>query len=274
MDRSGSKHLTPAVSELRRLVNHGRDLANRLQAAGDPYDQAVIAAILSRATSTAEATVVLAEHGFGQQAVIFNRVLYELMVDAHWAHANRALARERFVQHARFKLHLQRGAASQYSDAFPGIDEAETLADDEVRELRRIFGRYGHKSWTGLQLRDRVSAIEEQFPEGEARRNLWFFQDLLNDLSNAEIHPSSWSLGRLLRRAARGDGTEMIQVRNEPEPELAPDALYRAWWSYGELLEVVVREFDLPRAELEQLAERGVTIFRELDATPAEATGA
>ena len=251
----GADAAAPA-SELRALIAVGRQAAEQLHASGDPEAEAIIVALFARATLTAEAVALLCEHGYGQQAMAANRILFELLVDLRWTIANQELAKERFVQHARFDQHLRRQVARRYPALFPPAGEAAGLEADEIAELQRLFGAYGHKSWTGLSMHERVRAIADQFPEGVARQNLWTYHDVLHRLNNSEVHPSSWSLGRILRRVPREDGTEMLQFRIEVESELAAYAAGQAWWLYGELTSAVVDHFRLPRERLEQLARR------------------
>jgi hypothetical protein len=112
--------LTRQLDALRALVAFARDEVSPLLDGGnDPYDRLVIVMLFARATTTAEAVAALGDQGFGQQAMMLNRSLYEYMIDAHWAHANHKLARERFVQHA--QLLSRFATAPRCSECHEGV---------------------------------------------------------------------------------------------------------------------------------------------------------
>jgi uncharacterized protein DUF5677 len=255
-----SEDLQAQVVAVRRLVAYAYDhVAPNLKPKGDVYDTVIVAALFARGTSTTEAILLLAEHGFGQQAMMLNRSLYEHMVDAHWAHDNWQLARERLVQHAQLHWHLRRETAARHPDVFGAVADAEALPADRLQELKRVFGKHGVKSWTGLNMQERVTAIESLF-QNECSR-LWQVHDVLHNLNNAEIHPSAWSLGCAARRVPQRGGGEMVQLRMGPEPELVSSAVGNAWWSYGHLLALVHDAFALPLQPLHELSDEDASLF-------------
>lgn len=197
------------LREVRALLTFGvTEVVPRVRATGDALQEALLPALFARATAALQAILALGEQGFGQQAMMLNRPLFELMVDAHWVHANRELANDRFLQHAHFEHHLSRRAARRHPQAFaeaPPPEDDEGLGEEELRELRNLYGQYGTKSWTSLNLRQRLEVVESQWSE-EGRRELWFFHDVINRANNGELHPASWSLGRVLRLVPQEGG--------------------------------------------------------------------
>lgn len=178
------------------------------------------------------------------------------MVDAHWAHADLALAEERFVQHARFKQHLGRRVVARYPDVFDEIAPLDELADEELKQLKDLFGPYGEKSWTALSMHKRIAAIETQFDEASTnRRQLRAQYEIGNAANNAELHPSPWSLGRAMRVPARGG--EMLQFCVERESELTPEALRQTWWILTQLLGLMHIESALSIDRLSKAADAG-----------------
>jgi hypothetical protein len=143
----------------------------------------------------------------------------------------------------------------------------DRLDDDELKRHRKTFGRFGEKGWTGLSTHQRVAAIEDQLDKDD-RRQLRIALEVLNGFSNAELHPTAWSLGRALRRVPTADGGERLQVRVGPEPELVPIALRQAWWTFGQLLGVVHTVAALPTKPLLDAGDEGKAL---IDAAEAEA---
>jgi hypothetical protein len=85
---------------------------------------------------------------------MLTRSLFEDMVDAHWVCVEPGLARERLTQH----LDHTRLLFNETAADFPTIFDPENLpsADPSQRPaLDKIFGNFGHKSWTGLDIHRR-----------------------------------------------------------------------------------------------------------------------
>jgi hypothetical protein len=61
----------------------------------------VVLSLFYRAKTTYEAILSLCRSGFGQQALMLCRSLFEDMVDAHWVHTNPDTALARYGEHAR-----------------------------------------------------------------------------------------------------------------------------------------------------------------------------
>lgn len=231
------------------LIEHARKQVLPALHSDDAPRRAIPSALFARSLALIEAIVVLARAGYGREIVMLNRALFELFVDARWAHVNGDLAQERIVQHARFAQHLQREMAARHPDIFDLQGDLSPLPDEELVELRKLFGTYGHKSWTALGMYQRVGAIEDQFAD-ESRDQLWQFFEILHGASNAELHPSSWSLGRALQRTLGPNGEEILHVRTSPETELVPVGLGQAWWIFGQLLALIHENAGIPDDDL------------------------
>ena len=244
------------------LLNHYQDLLvpgfARLE---DPEGHLVRAALLVRSPPLVEAVLHLAETGFGREAMMLNRPLFELMLDAYWAQAQPELADELFLAHARYTQHIQREVARRYPEFF-GTPREESLPPEELKQSASRFGRYASASWTGLDLRGRVTFFEPYLADqGEAgRRQLWFVFDVLHDLNNGELHPSSWSLGRALRHLPAADGGG-LQFRLGPEPELAAFALGFTWWVFVQTLDLMHELCGIPTDSLQEAADAGAELL-------------
>jgi hypothetical protein len=130
---------------------------------GRPLDdearhELMLAVIFSRSFNTYWSAVELAQMGFGPQAAMLNRSLFEDMIDAHWITVEPELAVERIEQHhqhGRMLLADAVVAQGAMSDA-----EVPRFDADERAALNKIFGDYGERSWTGLGIYARVMAVE------------------------------------------------------------------------------------------------------------------
>ncbi len=269
MTREGQTEAAAALAAVDLLLRHAQDrIQPNLATEGDPYERSIVASLFARSVPLTEAIVLLGEGGFGREALMLNRPLFELLLDAHWTHANQKLSEQRFLEHARFTMHLRRETASRYPELFGEMASTEKLDDDELKRHSKTFGSFGGKSWTGLSTHRRVAAIENQFDEGD-RRQLWIALEVLNAFSNAELHPTAWSLGRALRRMPTADGGEKLQVRVGPEPELVAVALRQTWWIFGQVLALVHTVVGLPAEPLLDAGDAGQAL---IDETEAEAS--
>jgi hypothetical protein len=85
---------------------------------------------------------------------------------------------------------------------------------EERKRLDGVFGKFGHKSWTRLNLHERVAQIEHFWESSdEALEALRFYRDIPQRENNQTLHVSALARGRLreprpigrgLRKDARG----------------------------------------------------------------------
>jgi hypothetical protein len=254
-----------ALAAVDLLLRHAQErISANLVTEDDPYERSILVALFARSMPLTEAIVLLGEGGFGREALMLCRPLFELLLDALWTHANPELSRRLFLEHARFTLHLQRETASRYSELFGEMASEDRLDDDELKRHRKTFGRFGEKGWTGLSTHQLVAAIEDQLDEDD-RRQLRIALEVLNGFSNAELHPTSWSLGRALRRVPTVDGGEKLQVRVGAEPQLVSVALRQTWWMFGQVLGVIHAGTALPTEPLLDAGEAGQALIDGVD---------
>src|SRR3954447_19778651 len=98
------------------------------------------------------------------------------------------------------------------SAARPSLDP---LPEEDARRPQRLFGRAGGRG-TGLRLRGRIDAIADQWDDGG--KELRAVHDVGNAMSNAELHSSSYSMARALRRIPDGQEHERLLVFSGAEP--------------------------------------------------------
>jgi hypothetical protein len=241
------------LEALERLVAYGREeVAPALGDVPDAKTLILAVGLFARGTILAEAIITLGREEFGREVMILNRTLFELMVDIHWIAADPKVAEERFVQYARYDQQIRKEVARRWPDLFPPVPDGDDLPVDEMAEHRKRFDR--SMSWTGLNLNKRVNIIANQFPD-LGGNHLKATHDIVNRASNAEVHPSPWSLARILRRGENPGGSERYQFRFERESELTDQALHSSCWIYGHLLARAVQSFGIPDDGLKR-AER------------------
>lgn len=252
------------IGALRELLDFAeREVAPQLKNEGHAEKIALYMAFFWRATTTARAVLLLCEHNFGQQAFMLNRALFESLVDLHWIRCNRQRAEQRFVENARYLQHLKIELSERHAERLGDLGRvSQRLKPGEVRPLERVF-RKGSGSWTGLDLPARIASVEASLDDEGDRADLRFFYEVVNRQQNEELHPTSWSLARMLRRVPQRDGTIRLEVRTDPERELVAAALGPTIWIYAAIVAVLVDIFEVPNGErLKDLATRAEAAFR------------
>jgi uncharacterized protein DUF5677 len=133
-----------------------------------PADR-LIASEAARGLKTYRASLEASLGGYGPQAAMLDRTLFEGMAVAYWVRANPELAGKRFEQHSR---HL-RGLWTKRLEAHEmDADIADVPDAEEQRELDKLFGKWGAKLWCGLAMNELVESIEDQWEAGERRREM------------------------------------------------------------------------------------------------------
>ena len=222
---------------------------------GGDAPKALILAIFARSTLTYRAIMHLCRGGYGEQADMLNRSLFEDMAAAHWVslHPDEAVRRiEEHHQHSRVLW-------NRVLERRPGLGDPVDLGltDEAVEELDRLFGKHGHRPWLGLGMWDLISEIEQLWPDDEGREQLWRFYELAHRANNQKLHLSSFSLNRVVR--AREEGGEIVfQYRASPSIDgggpVGP-ALFGAFWTYRQLAGLIWDVYGIPQDELTALVE-------------------
>ncbi len=126
---------------------------------------------MGRSTKTYRASVELARKGYGEQAAMLNRVLFESMAVARWINANEERAAEQFPRALEFEDYLTverlKNTGWLSAEEEPSAPE---LSEEQLAELRRDFGTYNDRLWTGhSSIRELLDSIRSQFSEDEWR---------------------------------------------------------------------------------------------------------
>jgi uncharacterized protein DUF5677 len=226
----------------------------------------LLLAIFARSTLTYRAIMQLCRGGYGEQADMLNRSLFEDMAAAHWTSMHGEEAVERIEQHHQHS----RVMWNRVLERQPGLAEPVDLGldDDTVGRLDQLFGPHGTRPWLGLNMWDLVSEIEELWPGEEGREQLWHFYELAHRANNQKLHLSSFSLNRIVR-ARKENGEIVFQYQASPSIEpgspVGP-ALFGAFWIFWQLTGLIWDVFEVPQDDLTALVTQHMEALAQTSA--------
>jgi hypothetical protein len=200
---------------------------------------------LARSTRTFKIIVKLCRLGFGQQASMLNRTLFEDMIFAHWAAQFPKRSTRLIVWHEQY-VKLRRIAV--YEDH--KIRHNMTAPKWDATREKRMRGLFRRQTWTGRSIPKMVEKVEEMWPRGEDRDRLKRMHDVLHQGHNTLMHHSSRSLSFGVE--VDGDGNAKFNLG--PSSDLVALALGFAFWTYANMLSLTVQGDDLEA--LNELATR------------------
>lgn len=203
----------------------------------------IILAEGARATKTYGSALRLLAGGYGPQASMLNRSLFEGMAIAHWARTNPDRAVELFKKHGRHSELL-------WGDAFEKADPADARVidagtEEERTEFGEVFGKYGTKLWTRHgSLYDLLLEIEEQWSEGSPREQLWWFFRVVHRDNNQVLHSTALGLSARVARMA-----DALQLDVGPSDSYLDRGLLGGLWPYAQTLTLLWDHFAIPHRE-------------------------
>ncbi|MGH2962950.1 MAG: hypothetical protein ACRDL3_12270 [Solirubrobacterales bacterium] len=191
--------------------------SGRAQSPDEPDFSAnqLISLEFARATKTFAAVLLLCRDGYGQQAAMLNRSVFEGMAVAHWVHEHAAGAEQGAKESLRFGSHL----AAVLIDELGWADEvdAEELAaarleGETLETLEKKFGPFGDRMWTGHRnLPALLKEIEGQWDDGGGQ--LWLFFKVVNRDNNQQLHSTMVGLTSAFSRHVEGGANLWIGPR-------------------------------------------------------------
>lgn len=201
--------------------------------------EGLILTIVARSLDTFMATVRLASLGFGAQASMLNRSLFEDMIDVHWVATEPELAEQRYRDHHQHGRMLLADAVLKYPEHY-GEVELPDFDPDERKQLDDLYGPWGSKSWTGLGLHTRLGLVEHHWEDEAGRGTLHFFHDFAHRENNQTLHVSSAGLN------ANVDMTDgSLTVLIGPRPDMVDRALFGSFWIFANTLGLVLDHFEI-----------------------------
>jgi Family of unknown function (DUF5677) len=210
--------------------------ANRPSIPGKPTDLDLLCLrTYARASKGFQAGYKLAYDGYGIQAFILGRTVYEDMLVAHWIDINAARAPAQFARYERLQL-FRLDQARQQVELGP-ITRKEIPSQKEVESLVQEFG--AKHSWTKLTIDKLKNAVRSEFPEeGSIRRLLDQVHGVTRRYGNLAVHHSFLSLEAAAPKLP--DGRIIGDVG--ASPLLIPQALWILFFSYLNLVTLYVNE--------------------------------
>jgi hypothetical protein len=161
---------------------------------GPPTDDVAGHLILwtfARSTKTFQAAVRLAGLGYGEQAGMVNRSLYEDMLIAHWVKRHPEEAPVRFNEHEKYTLAQWRNALERNDLLKPDAHFPTKLTPHERKTLN---ARYRGKTWTGLNLVELLNDVRAEWPNPEDARLLNQISDIVHRFNNLLLHHTARGL--------------------------------------------------------------------------------
>lgn len=222
---------------------------------GESVDPIVLAEG-ARATKTYAGALRLVSGGFGPQASMLNRSLFEGMAIAHWAHAHPEKAIDLFKKHARHSELLWGDALEKADPAGPRTLDAGTK--EERKQLGGLFGTYGTKLWTAHRsLYELLPEIEDQWRAGPPREQLWWFFRIAHRDNNQILHSTATGLSGGVTRTR-----ESLALDAGPSDRYLERALLGAPWCYEQMLTLLWDHFAIPdRDALDETARTADAVF-------------
>lgn len=202
---------------------------------GPPTRDVVGDAILktyAKSSKSFMASTLLAGHGYGEQAGMVNRSLFEDMLVAHWIRRTpRAAAK--IERHRRLDVEKIREAAHRLCRQDLLDEWPPPMPRKEREELEAEFP--GTRHWTGKSVDQLVRAMEDEWDDPISRRLLWQVYEFDHRVNNQFLHHGAPGLhaGIELRSGSRTfkTGPSWVHVK---------EALGSAFFSFSHTTSLVV----------------------------------
>jgi hypothetical protein len=209
----------------------------------------LIAAEAARATKTYLGALSLVMGGYGTQAMMLTRSLFEGTVVAHWATLEPEAAWKRFVQHGR---HAQLLWGQTFETE--GWQEPTALSPEQQQErkqLDNLFGKHGQLPWTGLNTWKMVEKISHLWDDDGVQ--LQRHQRIALRDANEVLHATASGLIGSAAHHGNSLGFDAF-----PSGRYIARALISAFWCYLQTLSLLFDHFGFcsAREEVRQLSGR------------------
>jgi hypothetical protein len=230
----------------------------------DPLDPGYIIWLLTfRSLKTMDALLLLADAGYGDQAMVLARMIYEDMVVAWWASAREGAALHELVK--RYDM----AAGTMLQQNFARREDIEVVQGRIVLTPAQIatFSEQegftladARRLWTRKTTSDMVKSIRSQFSEDDAE-----VFDLLADvgfaLTSSIVHNSPAAMGSTIAVTQKwAPGVSGAFATRSPARTFVHDALVFACHSFG-LLARLVAEHQHDRVDAVLTKSRHATRF-------------
>ncbi|HEX4033218.1 MAG TPA: DUF5677 domain-containing protein [Solirubrobacteraceae bacterium] len=222
----------------------GEASAWRGRGRNDTSDRIVVA-IWSRSLKTFMAVVHLCEGGFGEQAAMLNRSLFEDLADLAWTRTHPDVAVRNFDEHERFDMLHTLDIARKH----PQFGEIPALSEEGTAELTRLRKRFDPQrggGWTRLSLYQRLKQSEHAWPDEPDRLSVWAWYEIAHYRHNTYLHTTPWALSQTFK-GVQDDTTAIF--RAGPSDEMVGASLYAGAWTITAASNLVLNHFHAPDVE-------------------------
>ncbi|HEV2945155.1 MAG TPA: SEC-C metal-binding domain-containing protein [Solirubrobacteraceae bacterium] len=265
VERDARQYFPRQVEACEELLTYAAEMVEAEPWRGRPVRDSVltdrlVAAEGARGLKTYRGSLDAALGGYGPQAAMLNRALFESMVSCWWACKNPELAAERFEQHQAHQRGLWRKRLAAVGES--GIENVPS--EDEQRELDKIFGPWGDRLWCGMPLHKLVKEVEDEWEQPEV---LHGFFAIAHAANNETQHTSA----RSLLSGVIEETDNSFRLDAGPSLYGVQQSLHGALWSYGHILRAVATYFEVDGYdEIEVTRVRCEAAFMPLNALNVE----
>ena len=205
----------------------------------DPPHEQLLVAIFSRALSTYSGAVELARMGYGPQAAMLNRSLFEDMIDAHWVTVEPELSARLVEDHHQHTRMLNSDLLRDLKLA--PEDEIPTFTSGQRKLLTDLFGKHGGQSWTRLSIYERARAVEHLWRDEEGGREaLHFYRRAGHAEANRILHLSAHSMLMQIRSRSADE----LVLSSGPSNYYVRRALLGGFYVFGQLVSLIRDTFE------------------------------
>jgi hypothetical protein len=232
----------PSIRACERLSEYAKDLTKSWP--GRPVENTpdgLIISLFTRSLDTFMAVVRLASLGYGAQAAMLNRSLFEDMIDVHWVATDPEAATQRYEDHHEHGRMLLADAVANYPDYYDDIEVPDFEAEERER-LDTLYGKWGSRSWSSINLHERVGLVEHHWKDEAGRRTLHFFHDIAHRENNQMLHVSSAGLNANVEVSSGGDH---LALRVGPRLDMLDRALFGSFWIFDNTLGLIIDYFEI-----------------------------
>lgn len=237
----------------------------------------IISLLIARGTTTFKACLRLVLGGFGREAQMLNRSMFEGMAVAHWVSAHPEEASTRFTEANEFEIHLMR---ERVASANPDLDlprGAGELTQNQIAAAKTKFGPHNDRFWTGHRnIWKLVDDIENQWAEpGRTALRVYLREE--HQRNTRHVHASTGALISVsLDPNTSREGRPGMTLRLGPGPEEIDGALLGAFFIHCNLLSLLASHYELGtevEAEIERVTIENQFAFAIIDSDMARNTG-
>jgi len=206
----------------------------------------VFVGTFAKGTKTFRAVVLLCDRGYGQQAAMLNRSLFEHAVVAWWLLLC-VEDEEEVMKTLRDHRAHARVLFDRAMEQHPELEEDREdspFEPDYIETLDKRFGTFGAQ-WHGKRLDELVREVEAKIDE-RYQSLFWKFFRFVNHHNNYVIHHSALGTADTVKWDDPDD-TPAVEVG--PSQEWRSSSLWAATWEYGLLVLAILRRLSPARAD-------------------------